>query len=298
MTAAVIYARSSHHSTWRARVRPPIAWGGRAWPSCRGNRDRRHAKKAMCGWTPLTASEREYPHVTLFRDRDYGAVPYRRMRRALHEALTRRSRRMSWSCPAGASGKGIAGLSWCLSEAVCRESSCPPTHAADTRQRLVKLWLKRRIVSCYQAGFVAGSRQLRYLAGLGLAAGACFVGCAVVDNGQFAAHAAPGEKITGASAARVRAAELRARLHPRKNTRRAGDAGGAAGRLDVDHRGRWSAAGRDRATDPRAFDREVTRFACWATSAIPRSPRCITRADAYLQPSVSSEPTRGAGRPL
>jgi len=85
MTAAVIYAKFSPFHVARVQTAHRV---GRS----RGHRvvgiEIADTQKAMYGWTPLTASEREYPHVTLFRDRDYGAVPYRRMRRALHEALT------------------------------------------------------------------------------------------------------------------------------------------------------------------------------------------------------------------
>ena len=280
MTAAVIYAKFSPFHVARVQTAHRV---GRS----RGHRvvgiEIADTQKAMYGWTPLTASEREYPHVTLFRDRDYGAVPYRRMRRALHEALTKIAPDVV-VLPGWGVREGIAGLSWCLSEAVPRVV-LSSTHAADTRQRLVKLWLKRRIVSCYQAGFVAGSRQLRYLAGLGLAAERCFVGCAVVDNGQFAAHAAPGEKIHGASAARPVLLSC-VRLHPRKNllgaletlAARRGDwtwiiAGDGPQRAEIEQRIRELDLGD-----------QVRLLGNVGYSEI--AP-LYHRADAYLQPSVS-----------
>src|SRR5262249_380891 len=77
-----------------------------------------------------------------------------------------------------------------------------------------KVWLKRRLVSCFQAGFVAGSRQLHYLAGLGLAAERCFVGCAVGGNDQFVPPTL-GDKTNGGGGAPVLLGWVR--LHPRKN---------------------------------------------------------------------------------
>jgi 1,2-diacylglycerol 3-alpha-glucosyltransferase len=211
MTAAVIYAKFSPFHVARVQTAHRV---GRE----RGHRvvgiEIADTQKAMYGWTPLTAGEREYPHVTLFPDRDYGAVPYRRLRGALHEALAKIAPDVV-VLPGWGVREGIAGLSWCLTEGVPRVV-LSSTHAADTRQRLFKLWLKRRIVSCYQAGFVAGTRQLRYLAGLGLAAERCFVGCAVVDNGQFVAQAAPGETTHRGNEARPVLLSC-VRLHPRKN---------------------------------------------------------------------------------
>lgn len=275
MMAAVIYAKFSPFHVARVQTAHRV---GRE----RGHRvvgiEIADTQKAMYGWTPLAAGEREYQHVTLFRDRDYGAVSYRRMRRTLHDILTEISPDVV-VLPGWGVREGIAGLSWCLSEAVPRVV-LSSTHATDTRQWLFKVWLKRRLVSCYQAGFVAGSRQLRYLAGLGLAAERCFVGCAVVDNGQFVAQAAPGDR--GARPVLLSCV----RLHPRKNLL------GVLETLSA-RRGAWTwivaGDGPQRAEIERRISeldlQEHVRLL--GNVGYSEIAALYHRADAYLQPSVS-----------
>jgi len=281
VTAAVIYAKFSPFHVARVRTAHQL---GRE----RGHRvvgvEVADTQTTTYGWTPLSEAGRAYPHVTLFRGADYASLSYRKMRRALHRALLE-IRPDVVVLPGWGVREGIAGLSWCISHAVPRVVMSA-SQAADTRQRRLRLWLKRRVIECYQAGFVAGTRQLRYLSELGLSAERCFVGCAVVDNDQFDGGTAIARRAVAGETARPPVLLSCVRLHPRKNVM-------SVLETLAERRGewRWTIAGegpqrteieaRIRALD---LHEEVRLLGNVGYGEIAR---LYQSADAYLQPSVS-----------
>lgn len=64
------------------------------------------------------------------------------------------------------------------------------THAGTAQARGLKALFKRRVVSSFDAGFVAGKPQRRYFASLGMPSERIFTGYDVVDNDYFADQAA------------------------------------------------------------------------------------------------------------
>jgi glycosyltransferase involved in cell wall biosynthesis len=62
------------------------------------------------------------------------------------------------------------------------------THAGTARARGLKMAFKRRIVSSFHAGFVAGAPQKRYFSSLGLSADKIVTGYDAVDNDYFASR--------------------------------------------------------------------------------------------------------------
>jgi len=96
----------------------------------------------------------------------------------------------------------LVALAWCRHRgrgAILMSDS----NAHDEPRKPWREAVKRFVVSCADAGFVAGTPQRRYLAALGMPAERIFTGYDVVDNAHFAA---------GADAARSRPAQLRAGL--------------------------------------------------------------------------------------
>lgn len=87
----------------------------------------------------------------------------------------------------------LACLAWARTNrrvAVCATDS----RAEDGPRHPIKEALKRRLVRQFDAGFVAGTPHVAYLASLGISEDRISVGCDVVDNGYFAREAAAWRK--------------------------------------------------------------------------------------------------------
>lgn len=132
-------------------------------------------------WPSSSMPGKEFSRVTLFPNRDYWTLSYRRIRLALHEALAR-IRPDVVVLPGWGLKEGLAGLGWCLRRGTPRVVI---SDSHSTGRPLDPVWLKRPLVRRFHASFVGGKRHIRYLAHLGFPEDRCFVGCDVVDNEYF-----------------------------------------------------------------------------------------------------------------
>ncbi|HYY57623.1 MAG TPA: glycosyltransferase [Pyrinomonadaceae bacterium] len=219
---------------------------------------------------------------TLFPERDYWTLSYRSIRRALYSALDDLSPDVV-VLPGWGFKETLAGLGWCIGRGVPRVV-ISDSQPVDSTQSRGKLWLKRLIVSNFQAGFAGGRPHARYLSALGLAPDRCFVGCDVVDNDFFAGESSrSGRKQRRLDGEAMLLSCLR--FLPRKNI---------VGVLEViagHHGWNWTIAGDG--AERHEIERRIKtlglkeRVRLLGHVDYKELPRIYSQADAYLQPSLS-----------
>lgn len=124
-----------------------------------------------------------YHRVTLFPDRDYWALRYREVRRALCQVLDDLKPDVV-VLPGWGFRESLAALGWCLRRGVPRVV-ISDSQPIDNPRIPGKHWIKRILVRRFQAGLAGGTPHVRYLGVLGLPRERCFTGCDVVDNEFF-----------------------------------------------------------------------------------------------------------------
>jgi len=97
---------------------------------------------------------------------------------------------------------GLVALAWCRRKR-CRAILMSDSNAHDEPRKAWREAVKRFVVGCADAGFVAGTPQRRYLASLGMPDERITTGYDVVDNAHFG---------PGADAARAQADAVRSEL--------------------------------------------------------------------------------------
>jgi glycosyltransferase involved in cell wall biosynthesis len=135
-------------------------------------------------WPENAMPMKHVNHFCLFPQCDYWTLSYRRIKIALHEILSRLAPDVivvnGWGFK-----DALAGLGWSIRNDVpCVVIS--ENHELKQSRLALRLWLKRLLVTQFQACFVSGTPQIRYLSSMGLPEGRCFVGYSVVDNAWFA----------------------------------------------------------------------------------------------------------------
>ncbi|HEV2916056.1 MAG TPA: glycosyltransferase [Pyrinomonadaceae bacterium] len=223
---------------------------------------------------------------TLFPDGEYWSLSYKKIRRALHRALNDIAPDVV-VLPGWGFKETRAGLGWCIKRGVPRvviSDSQPATSLATSPAARGKLWLKRLMVSNFQAGLAGGQPHARYLCSLGLAPERCFVGCDVVDNDFFARESLR-SSINRQVRNRVPLLLSCLRLMPEKNI---------TGVLEViaRHSGwNWMIAGdgSERAEIERRIETLGLKDRVRLLGHVEYQdlPRIYSEADAYLQPSLS-----------
>jgi glycosyltransferase involved in cell wall biosynthesis len=125
--------------------------------------------------------------VTLEKKRDYRSLAPAEIAAAVYEALES-------YCPGTVVANGWrapearAALLWAKGKG--RRSVLMSTaHRGSVGKNPVKQWLRRRLVSSFDAALVGGSRHKEYLMSLGMAADRIHLGYNTVDNEYFAAAA-------------------------------------------------------------------------------------------------------------
>lgn len=79
---------------------------------------------------------------------------------------------------------GLAALGWCLAKGTPTVVMAD-SQRCDSRQGRATVLFKRLLVAGFDAAFVAGRPQQRWMGELGMPAEVCFDGCDVVDNDLF-----------------------------------------------------------------------------------------------------------------
>jgi len=152
------------------------------------------------GWQPTTG-EAAFRRLSLFPDGDYAQLPAARIRSAVQRVLEAEAPDVvalpGWTCPSAR-----PGLAWCRRHGV-RAVVMSESSEHDFPRRRWREWLKRRIVSRFDAALVGGSSHAAYAQKLGIAEEHIHLGYDVVDNAYFA---------EGADRARSAGAELRRRM--------------------------------------------------------------------------------------
>src|SRR5690606_28536178 len=136
----------------------------------------------QCAWREERRAT-DFERVTLLPGATFEETPPARLHAAMTEALDR-IRPDAVGIHSYAWPDARAALAWCRRHrrgAVLMFDS----NADDGVRRGWREWIKRRIVSQYDAGLIAGTRQARYAVRLGLPEDAVFLGYDVVDNDFF-----------------------------------------------------------------------------------------------------------------
>ena len=129
-----------------------------------------------------------FDRVTLFKGSRVESLPVRQVRCAVRDAL-------SWinpevvAIPGWADCASWAALRWCLSHRV-PAIAMSETTAWDGPRQFHREWVKRQLVSGFQAGLVGGNLHRKYLATLGVPAENAFLGYDAVDNEYFTTEVA------------------------------------------------------------------------------------------------------------
>jgi glycosyltransferase involved in cell wall biosynthesis len=233
-------------------------------------------------WPVTPRTSKNYSLITLFPDQDYRAIPYMRLRRTLYRTLER-VRPDVVLLPGWGDKSGLAGLGWCLQRRVPRVL-ISDSQRPGTGEHGIKRWIKHALVLQFSASFVGGAPHMRYLVELGLPQDRCLVGCDVVDNDLF--------QVKGMLSGRQRVKNDRPsllsclRLLSIKNVQ---------GVLDVLYRDArewyWTIAGEG--PERPLLERHIKslglqdRVQLLGHVDYERLPLLYSRADAYLQPSLS-----------
>lgn len=152
-------------------------------------------------WTAV-AGQRRFERITLCPGAPYESWSRAQVHAAVHRALDACAPQAvalpGWSLP-----EARAGLSWCRAHGVgailMSESSRHDEPRVAWRE-----WVKRQVVSAFDAAVVGGRTHAQYAAALGLDPARIWLGYDAVDNAHFEA---------GARDARARQEEVRLRLH-------------------------------------------------------------------------------------
>ena len=158
------------------------------------------AETSDYAWDKVQAKG-DFNRVTLFPEKECNAAPISEIICRLHAALDQHRPAtvaiFGWSF-----NWSLAALLWCLKNQVPAIVLSDSTIRSNSRQWW-KETLKRRIVSLFSAGLVAGTPQIDYLATLGMPRERIFTGWDVVDNEHF---------VRGAALARQNGSDLRVQL--------------------------------------------------------------------------------------
>ena len=135
-------------------------------------------------WDQVSGSD-GFTRITL--DSGLGSLPARQIACAMHDALSRVGPQVV-AIPGWSDNASLAALNW------CRRHRIPAivmseTTAWDGPRQLHREWVKRQLVSGFQAGLVGGRPHRKYLATLGVPPGNAFLGYDAVDNDYFAERA-------------------------------------------------------------------------------------------------------------
>lgn len=129
-----------------------------------------------------------FNHITLFSDADIEDKDVEDIKKMLWRVLDGQMPDVvavpGWACKGA-----LLALSWCNQRkipAIVMSASASPY---QEKRLLFKEAIKRKLITLFSAGLVGGSKQLDYLASLGLPCEQLFVGYNVVDNAYFAAGA-------------------------------------------------------------------------------------------------------------
>ncbi len=125
-----------------------------------------------------------FDRVTLFKGLRIEFLPVREVGCAVQDALSRVNPEVV-AIPGWADCASLAALRWCLSRRV-PAIAMSETTAWDGPRQLHREWVKRQLVSGFQAGLVGGNPHRKYLATLGVPPECAFLGYDAVDNDYFA----------------------------------------------------------------------------------------------------------------
>lgn len=135
-------------------------------------------------WSLSRYSPKEFEYISLFDHKDYFALDYLDIRRAIARTFDRFQPDVvvinGWGHL-----ESIAALAWCSRQGVPRVV-ISDSQFLDKPRRFWKEGLKRFFVAQCHSGFAGGAPHIRYLNDLGLSADSCVIGCDVVDNQIFA----------------------------------------------------------------------------------------------------------------
>jgi 1,2-diacylglycerol 3-alpha-glucosyltransferase len=132
-------------------------------------------------WDEVSGSN-GFTRVTL--DCGLGSLPARQIACAMHDALSR-VRPQVVAIPGWSDGASLAALNWCQRHRI-PAIVMSETTAWDGPRQLHREWVKRQLVSGFQAGLVGGNLHRKYLATLGVPPENAFLGYDAVDNHYFA----------------------------------------------------------------------------------------------------------------
>jgi len=232
------------------------------------------------GWEPAQDAA---PTVlkTLFPSADYADIAPSALRAALERALLG-ARPDVLFVPGWGERQGRLTLSWGMRSGVPRVM-VSATQDVDHPQRESARFAKRALLRRCQAAFAAGRPHARYLVRLGMPPERTFVGCDVVDNDRVARGVRPRAEARANGALRIVSC---IRLVPSKNV-----FGALEGLARVRGEWQWEIAG-DGPHRPLIEDRLGAlgledRVRLLGHVPYDRIPEVMSRADVYLQPSLS-----------
>jgi glycosyltransferase involved in cell wall biosynthesis len=157
------------------------------------------SRTRVYGWDEVSATG--FQRRTLFRDRDYEAIPGKARASALVSALEELQPTAvainGWSAP-----EARAALRWCRSRKRTAILMSESQQSDSVRWKPLE-WLKRAVVRQFDSALVGGRSHARYLEALGMSGDRIAYGYDVVDNRHFE---------QGALRARSDAAEVRRRM--------------------------------------------------------------------------------------
>jgi glycosyl transferase family 1 len=238
-------------------------------------------REAAYEWTPTTPTS-AFEWTCLFPGDDYAALDAQELRARLWNTLDQ-IRADVVMVPGWGTSEARATLAWCLRNDVPRVL-VSDSQPEDRPQTALRLWVKRRLIRRFQAGFVGGIPHVRFLARLGLPVDRCFSGCTVADNEWFAQA---GVRSAGSSVGKMAFHMLSCtRLIPQKNLLATLE---TMSREPKDWT--WSIAGhgplRSRIEHQIARLGLENRVKLLGHVPYGKLPALYLAADAYLQPSVS-----------
>jgi 1,2-diacylglycerol 3-alpha-glucosyltransferase len=168
-------------------------------------------------WDPVTG-QKGFERILLFQGEAEESQPARRVAGAVDRALNK-LRPGAVAIPGWSDRCALAALDWCVNHD-CPAIVMSDSTAADEPRKPWREFVKKRLVTLYSAGFVAGSRHVDYLCQLGLPRERIFTGYDVVDNNYFEHAAADARRSNHSGSGRPRDYFLAsARFVEKKNLR-------------------------------------------------------------------------------